>query len=868
MADLSPMMRQYFEIKADYQDTILMFRVGDFYEMFYEDAKLVSKELELVLTGKDCGQAERAPMCGVPFHAADNYIARLVSRGYKVAVCEQAEDPASAKGIVKREVIRVVTPGTTFDSAVLREGMNNYLCVLTAQGKKAGICFCDVSTGMMLASEFSHGAENEVINELSKYQPKEILMQEKALSFKKVKVLIAERLDCIVSEIPDEDFAADVLSKKVLAHFGKKHLDELGLGDKMLAVKAAGKALEYLEQTQKTDLTGITKLEVYSSTQFMHLDAGTMRNLELTETMRGKDSKGSLLWVLDKTKTAMGKRMLRTWIEKPLIHSVEINKRLNAVEELYSDIELRTELRECYQPVLDIERIITKIVYKTASARELRSLQQALENLPHIQSLLAGAHSDILQKCASGIDPLDDVYQLIFNAIIKDPPATIREGGMIKKGFNKELDSLRDMMTGAKSYLSKIEAEEKEKTGIKSLKISYNKVYGYYIEVTNLYKDMVPAHYIRKQTLTNAERYITEELKELEGKILGAKERSIQLEGELFARVRDKVAAQLERIQTTAYNIALADCLQSLAQAAADYGYVRPDVNDGESIIIKDGRHPVVEKMMKDAPFVPNDTLLDCSENRMLIITGPNMAGKSTFMRQVAVITLMAQIGSFVPASSAVIGVTDAIFTRVGASDDLSAGQSTFMVEMSEVATILKNATKKSLIIYDEIGRGTSTFDGMSIARAVLEYTADKKKLGAKTLFATHYHELTSIEDEIEGIKNYNIAVKKRGGDIIFLRRIVAGGTDDSYGIDVAKLAGVPKEVIARADEVLKDLESEGSGRVIIKEVEREASDQMSFAIAESSEIVEELKSLDVNTLTPIEAMEKLYALSKRAKEY
>ena len=529
---------------------------------------------------------------------------------------------------------------------------------------------------------------------------------------------------------------------------------------------------------------------------------------------------------------------------------------------------MRTELRACFTGVLDIERIITKIVYKTASAKELRALQQAIVNLPKVKALLTGAHSELLQKCAQNTDELGDVYRLISSAIVDEPPATIREGGMIRPGFNAELDSLQDMMKNAKSFLSRLEAEEKEKTGIKSLKINYNKVYGYYIEVTNLYKEMVPEYYIRKQTLTSAERYITAELKELEDKILGASERAVQLEGELFVRVRDKVASELERIQSTAYNIALADCLQSLAQTAADDGYVRPEVNDGESIVIKDGRHPVVEKMMKDAPFVPNDTLLDCGENRMLIITGPNMAGKSTFMRQVAVITLMAQIGSFVPASSAVIGVTDAIFTRVGASDDLSAGQSTFMVEMSEVATILKNATKKSLIIYDEIGRGTSTFDGMSIARAVLEYTADKKKLGAKTLFATHYHELTAIEDEIDGIKNYNIAVKKRGGDIIFLRRIVAGGTDDSYGIDVAKLAGVPKEVIARAGEVLQELESEGSGRVIVKEVEREASDQMSFALAESSEIVEELKALDVNTLTPIEAMEKLYALCKRAKEY
>lgn len=862
------MMRQYFEIKADYPDTILMFRVGDFYEMFYDDAKLVSKELELVLTGKDCGQSERAPMCGVPFHAADSYIARLVSRGYKVAVCEQAEDPASAKGIVKREVIRVVTPGTTCDSAILNEGTNNYLCCIYAEGRKIGVCFCDVSTGTMLTTEFSKNAENELINELSKYQPKEILLNRRCLDYKKLKVLLGERLDCIVDTVPDDAFALDVLSKKVLSHFHCAHADELDLGDKPLAMRTVGKALVYLEQTQKTDLKGITHLDVYSSAQFMHLDSATVRNLELSETMRGKENRGSLLWVVDKTKTAMGKRMLRAWIEKPLIQSVEINKRLNAVEELYSDIEKRSDLRECLHAVLDIERIITKIVYKTASAKELRALQQAVEKLPTIKALLAGCNSEILRNCAVNIDALDDIFQLIFQSIVKEPPATIREGGMIKAGFNAELDALRDVMQNGQEYLNRIEAQEKEKTGIKSLKINYNKVYGYYLEVTNLYKDLVPAHYIRKQTLTNAERYITEELKQLEDKILGAKERSVQLESEIFSHVRDRVAGELERIQRTAYYLALADCIQSLAQAAADYGYVRPDVNEGDSIVIQDGRHPVVERMMKEAPFVPNDTLLDCRDNRMLIITGPNMAGKSTFMRQVAVITLMAQIGSFVPAASATIGVTDAIFTRVGASDDLTAGQSTFMVEMSEVATILKNATKKSLIIYDEIGRGTSTFDGMSIARAVLEYTADKKKLGAKTLFATHYHELTAIENEVEGIKNYNIAVKKRDGEIIFLRRIVPGGTDDSYGIDVAKLAGVPKDVITRAGEVLKELEEEGSGaRVIVKEVPAESDAQMSFALAGSNEITQELKQLDVNTLTPIEAMEKLYNLSKRAKE-
>ena len=867
MAQLSPMMRQYFEIKSDYPDTILMFRVGDFYEMFFEDAKLVSKELELVLTGKDCGQAERAPMCGVPFHAADNYIARLVSRGYKVAVCEQAEDPATAKGLVKREVIRVITPGSTFDSAILNEGRNNYLASLYCEGKKAGIAFCDVSTGTMEASEFTSGAESEILNELSKYEPKEILLNKSALKLKAVKLLLSERLSCIVNEVADEDYDLAVLTKTVLRCFDKKNTDELELGDKMLAVRALGKAIEDLEQTQKSELSGVTKLNVYSSSEYMHLDSGTVRNLELCETMRNKEKRGSLLWVLDKTKTAMGKRMLRSWIEKPLVSSFAIERRLNAVEELYSDIQKRTEIRAALATVLDLERIISRIVYKTANAKELRAMYQAIETLPEISALLADSKSEMLKSCYENIDILDDVAALIDRAIVEEPPLTIREGGMIKKGFNSELDALNEIMTNGKNFLSDIEQREQEKTGIKKLKIGYNKVYGYYIEITNSFKSMVPDTYIRKQTLTNAERYITQELKELEDKILGAKERYITLETELFCMVRDKIATALERIQKTAFNIAVLDCVQSLAEVALNNSFVRPDVDEKDEIIIKDGRHPVVEKMLKDAPFVPNDAVLDCAEHRMNIITGPHMAGKSTFMRQVAVITLMAQIGSFVPASSAKIGVTDAIFTRVGASDDLTSGQSTFMVEMNEVANILKNATKKSLIIYDEIGRGTSTFDGMSIARAVLEYTANKKKLGAKTLFATHYHELTSIENEIEGVKNYNIAVKKRGGEIIFLRRIVAGGTDDSYGIDVASLAGVPKAVIERANEVLKELESGNGRQVIVKEVASEPDSQISFGFNTSNEIVEELKALDVNTLTPIEAMEKLYSLSKKAKE-
>ncbi len=866
MAELSPMMKQYFKIKKEYSDTILMFRLGDFYEMFYKDAEIVSKELELVLTGRDCGQEERAPMCGVPFHSAENYIARLVSRGYKVAICEQTEDPATAKGIVKRDVIRVITPGTALNSNMLDEGMNNYLASVYYSGDDIGIAFCDVSTGVLETTEFSGNEEAEIINELSKYHPREIILNTECFKFSKLKAYLSERLECIVNSLDEESFKSDECTAEILTHFKKKNLAELGLDNKISSVKAVGAIFSYLEETQKTKITGITDLGVYESNQYVRLDSNTRRNLELTETMRSKEKRGSVLWVIDKTKTAMGKRMLRAWLENPLINSVEINKRLNAVEELNNDIIKRSEIREALSSVLDLERIMTRIIYKTATARELRALHQALSNVPALKTQLNLCKSELLRQACGQMDLLEDVVSLIDSAVVEQPPLTIRDGGMIKEGFNSELDELNGIMKNSKAYLEEIEAREQKKTGIKKLRIGYNKVYGYYIEVTNSFKDLVPDEYIRKQTLTNAERYITQELKELESKILGAKERAVQMESELFAMLRNRIADEFERIQKTARSIAFVDVIQSLAQVAEENNFVRPDVDEGDEIIIKDGRHPVVEKMMTDSPFVPNDTILDCRDNRVAVITGPNMAGKSTFMRQTALITVLAQIGSFVPASKAKIGVVDAIFTRVGASDDLTSGQSTFMMEMNEVAEILKNATSKSLIVYDEIGRGTSTFDGMSIAKAVLEFTADKKKIGAKTLFATHYHELTAMEKECSGIKNYNIAVKKKGGEIIFLRRIVPGGTDDSYGIDVAKLAGVPIPVIERAKQVLAELESGKAENTEVHTVKEEYESQISFGFREESAILDKLRNVDVNTLTPIEAMSLLFELSQKAK--
>lgn len=868
MAEMTPMMRQYLEIKKNYQDTILMFRLGDFYEMFFEDAKTASRELELVLTGRDCGQEERAPMCGVPFHSVDSYIARLVSRGYKVAICEQTEDPATAKGIVKRDVVRILTPGTVIESSMLDESKNNFLCSIWLNGTSAGVCFADVSTGELNLTQINEkNPANKIVNEIGRYMPTEIRYNREVIKSDKIRDFVKNRVECTADEIDSEKVNVDYSRQVIINHFGKS-LTELGIEGNDEAVCALGATIDYLTEVQKSGLDNIREIDFYSDNQFMKLDFSSRRNLELTETMRNRERRGTLLWVLDKTKTAMGKRLIRSWLEQPLLNIAKISRRHNAVQELCSDSLLLNNEIENIADVSDMERLMARIVYETANAKELRSLLSTIRLLPDIKSCISECKSALLAEMCQNIDLLEDIEQLIDGAIQEDPPFTVREGGMIKDGFNEELDSLRDIVTNGKGYIAAVQQTEQEKTGIKKLKIGYNRVFGYYIEIPNSFKELVPEEYIRKQTLANCERYITSELKELESKVLGAQERIVKLEYEIFFQVRNRVAQELYRIQKTAHAVATVDVLCSLANVALKNNYTCPQMTDGHEIIIKDGRHPVVEKMVKDTPFVPNDTTLDCGENRCAIITGPNMAGKSTYMRQVALIVLMAQCGSFVPASSAQIGVVDSIFTRVGASDDLASGQSTFMVEMSEVANILTNATADSLLIFDEIGRGTSTFDGMSIARAVLEYAADSKKLGAKTLFATHYHELTELEGEIDGAKNYNIAVKKRGDDITFLRRIVRGGADGSYGIEVAKLAGVPNTVVNRAKSILKELEEKGVVTVVrTVETPKEEELQLSFGSNASNEIVEKLKTLDINTLTPIESLQMLYELKKEAEK-
>lgn len=870
MAELSPMMKQYFEIKKDYPDTILMFRLGDFYEMFFEDAKLVSRELELVLTGRDCGQEERAPMCGVPFHSADGYIAKLVGKGYKVAICEQMEDPKLAKGIVKREVIRVISAGTVIESSMLDENRNNYLAVICSAFDSVGLCFVDVSTGSVNLTMFTDNADERVVDELSRFMPSELLINMEAAMLKHFSSFVTKKLETTAQTLPPQSFDFETAEKTVLKHFKRESLESLDLENKKSAVCALGAALSYLYEAQKTELENIKEINFYTDARYMKIGLSTRRNLEICETMRDREKRGSLLWVLDKTKTAMGKRLIRNWLECPLYDCAGISKRHNAVQELYDATQLRDELAALMTDIYDMERLMTRVLYNTANAKELLSLKTTLAPLPRIKELVSGCKSALLKDIHNDIDLLEDVYQLVCDAISEDAPFSVREGGMIKSGFNAELDELRRIVHGGKDFLTELELKEQELTGIKKLKIKYNKVFGYFIEVPNSYKELVPETYIRKQTLVNCERYITQELKELETKVLSAQERIVSLEYEIFSSVRRKIGEQYDRTSRTSKAIATLDTLCSLASVAVSNNYTRPDINNTDEIIIKDGRHPVIEKMLKDTPFVPNDTQLDCNENRIAIITGPNMAGKSTYMRQVAIITMMAQMGSFVPASYASIGLVDSVFTRVGASDDLASGQSTFMVEMSEVAEILENATSKSLIILDEIGRGTSTFDGMSIAKAVIEYIADSKKIGAKTLFATHYHELTELENEMKSIKNYNIAVKKRGEDIIFLRRIVRGGADGSYGIDVARLAGVPDAVVKRAKVILKSLEQ---GEIVVKPkasaqtADYEDDFQMSFSSSNNDEIVSELKNLDVNTLTPIEAMTKLFELANKAKQ-
>lgn len=867
---LSPMMEQYLQIKNDYPDTILFFRLGDFYEMFFDDAKIASEELDLVLTGKLCGLEERAPMCGVPFHSCEGYIAKLVSRGYKVAICEQMENPALAKGIVKREVIRVITPGTVIESSMLEDGQNNYLCSIHACENETGVCFADVSTGEFYVTAISGSdVPAKINNQLATFQPREILLNPSAAAMDLVVRFIKARLGAFTETADDLTDYSDAAAL-VEQTLNPAELQNLVSQNSPASVFAVAAVIRRLQDTRKqTAIETPTAVEVYSENQYMALDMSARRNLELTRSMMTGDKKHSLLWVIDKTKTPMGKRLIRRWLENPLLSIPKITRRQNAVAEMTDAVVKRDKIRQALTGVTDMERLVTRIVYGAANARELRTLCAAIGHLPGIKALLAGASSAFVQQIEADIDELQDIAEQIDCAIEEEPPFTLREGGLIKAGYNAELDELRSIMNDTAGLIAEIEEREKAATGIPKLKVGYNKVFGYYIEVTNSYKELVPDTYIRKQTLVNAERYITDELKKLESRIIGAKDRSTALEYELFCAVRKSVADSSERIQSTARALARLDTVCSLAEVAEKRGYVCPRVDDSGEIRITDGRHPVVEALLDGGVFVPNDTLLDKNDNRCAIITGPNMAGKSTYMRQIALIVILAQMGSFVPASSAQIGVCDAIFTRVGASDDLATGQSTFMVEMNEVATILKNATASSLIVLDEIGRGTSTFDGMSIARAVLEYVCKKRTLGAKTLFATHYHELTAMEGMLDGVKNYSIAVKKRGDDITFLRRIVRGGADESFGIEVAKLAGVPDSVVRRAKAILKELEAnkieiDFKAEEAVQEEPEEI--QYNFASEVREELIRILQATDVNTLTPIEAMQTLNDLVQKSR--
>lgn len=868
MANLSPMMKQYFDIKKQYPDTILFFRLGDFYEMFYDDAKLASRELDLTLTGRDCGQEERAPMCGVPFHSYETYLAKLVAKGYKVAICEQMEDPALAKGLVKRDIIRVVTPGTVLESSMLDESRNNYICSVYVRGNTAGVCFADISTGELYATVLTAELAEQLKNELSRYSPSEILVNSAVLDFTQLPDFIRNRLSASLELLEDGEYEQQKTTEEVQEQFTGKTLEDLELADKPELTAALGALFSYLHRTQRTGIERIASVQLYSGAQYMKLDLSARRNLELIETMRSKEKRGSLLWVLDKTHTPMGKRLIRTWMEQPLLSPVAISRRLNAVEELTGDAVLRDEIAEELSGIHDLERVMSRVVYGSANGRELRSLESTARRLPPLRSAIKEVQSQLLCSILENIDPLSDIADLVDRAIVEEPPFSLREGGIIRSGFSEELDLLKGDMSSGRGILADIEAKERERTGIPKLKVGYNRVFGYYIEVSNAYKEQVPPEYIRKQTLTNCERFITPELKDLEGRILGAHDKSVQLEHSLFEQVRKEIAGQMERVQHTAVAIAQLDVLLSFAQVSVDNQYTRPIVDMSGKLELRESRHPVVEALL-NAPFVPNDVTLDKDENRVAIITGPNMAGKSTYMRQVALITIMAQIGCFVPAASARVGIADAIFTRVGASDDLAAGQSTFMVEMAEVADILKNATSNSLVILDEIGRGTSTYDGMSIARAVVEFVANKRTLGAKTLFATHYHELTVLEDLLDGVKNYNIACKKHGDDITFLRRIVRGGADESYGIEVAKLAGVPNKVVKRAKQILAELTSAApavpQSRKLAKQ-EEAVPLQMTLTPPGEAEALERLRQIDVNTLTPIECMNELFELAKMVK--
>ena len=879
MSAVTPMMQHYIKTKEEYEDCILFYRLGDFYEMFFEDAETVSRELELTLTGKDCGLAERAPMCGVPFHAADNYINRLVEKGYKVAICEQVEDPKLAKGIVKREVIRVVTPGTNLYTQALDETKNNYIMSVAYISNRFGIAFADVTTGAFMVTEVEK--LRNFLDELYKFSPAELICNE-AFCMSGVDLEeLRNRLHLSVSALDNWYFDDDLCQRTLKDHFHVGTLEGLGLKDYDCATIAAGALLTYLLETQKNSLDHMRKITPYVTDKYMLIDSSTRRNLELTETMREKEKRGSLLWVLDKTKTAMGARMLRSFIEQPLIEEEAINQRLDAVEEINRQEMDREEIREYLGPVYDLERLISRVSYQSANPRDLIAFKTSIGMIPPIRRLLGQFQSEELKKVYEDMDELQDLYQVLDKAIVEDPPLAMKEGGIIKDGYDQQIDDYRQAKTKGKTWLAELEAEEKEKTGIKNLRIKFNKVFGYYLEVTNSFKDMVPDYYTRKQTLTNAERYITPRLKELEDMILGAEDKLYALEYDRFAEIRNMIAQEVERIQKTARAIAKLDAYLSMALVASRNQYVRPKINTRGVIDIKDGRHPVVEKMITNDMFIPNDTYLDNGKNRISVITGPNMAGKSTYMRQTALIVLMAQIGSFVPASKANIGIVDRIFTRVGASDDLASGQSTFMVEMTEVANILRNATAKSLLILDEIGRGTSTFDGLSIAWAVIEHISNPKLLGAKTLFATHYHELTELEGKLPGVNNYCIAVKERGDDIVFLRKIVKGGADKSYGIQVAKLAGVPDSVINRAKELVeelvsaditstvKDIASEGKKSKAKPPVHYDEVDmeQISlFDTVKDDDVLEELKSIKIDELRPVDALNVLYRLQNKLK--
>ncbi len=878
MAELTPMMQQYMETKKQYPDCILFYRLGDFYEMFFEDALTASKELEITLTGKNCGQEERAPMCGVPYHAVEGYLSKLVSKGYKVAICEQLEDPKLAKGLVKRDVVRIVTPGTNLIVQSLDETKNNYLMCVAYFAGKTGISVADVTTGDYYVTEVED--MRRLLDEINKYQPSELICNDAFLMSGADLEDLKSRLDIAVYSLEPHYFDEDLCRKCLMRHFKISSLIGLGVESFSSGLIAAGSLLQYLYDTQKTSLDHFTRLQPYLTGKYMLLDSATRRNLELTETLREKQKRGSLLWVLDKTKTAMGGRMLRSDLEQPLIDRGEMQKRLDAVNELCKDPMSREELREYLNPVYDLERLLGKVSYRTANPRDLLAFASSMEMLPHIKTVLKGFSSQRLAEIEADLDDLGDLYDLIRRAIVEEPPISIREGGMIREGFDETIDQLRSAKTEGKTWLAQLEEQERERTGIKNLKVKYNKVFGYYLEVTNSYKDLVPADYMRKQTLVNAERYTTPRLKELEDMILNAEDKLTALEYEKFCQVRDAVAAQVERIQRTAKAIARLDVSASLSLVAERNHYVRPALNEKGVIDIKDGRHPVVEQMIEHDMFIANDTYLDNQKHCIAVITGPNMAGKSTYMRQAALIVLLAQIGSFVPAKSANIGIVDRIFTRVGASDDLASGQSTFMVEMNEVANILRNATSKSLLVLDEIGRGTSTFDGLAIAWAVIEHISNRKLLGAKTLFATHYHELTELEGKIGNVNNYCIAVKEKGDDIVFLRKIVKGGADKSYGIQVARLAGVPDMVIDRAKEIVEQLsdnditekvqnisvETEGKGKKQ-KHYDEVDLEQISFFDAVKDEdVLEELKSADITTMTPLDALNTLYRLQNKLK--